>query len=182
MEVMASLLVSLFYTLISRAGPQDQTPGPLVQGHNKDMLPCCKAPGCHGAPMVGSAPTFLSLIAVNPNVALRADAEEGGLINPGQAGAPILTVVHVAEVTWKQSHMSLQAIPKADIDQSPMDAQGAIPSGTAPLWMLQGGQQAPGRGWWDPLPDPAHDCQHSTAMAEIRSMRSALPWHIKKRV
>lgn len=45
--------------------------------------------------------TFLCLIAVNPNIALRADAEERGLINPSQAGAPILTVVHVAEITWK---------------------------------------------------------------------------------
>lgn len=45
--------------------------------------------------------TFLCLIAVNPNIALRADAEEGGLINPSQAGAPILTVVHITEVTWE---------------------------------------------------------------------------------
>lgn len=126
-EVTVSLLVSLFYMLMSRAGPQDQTPGSLVQGHNKGMLPCCKAPECHGAPTMGSAPTFLSLIAVNPNVALRADAEEGGLINPGQAGAPILTVVHVTEVTWKQSHVSLQAIPRGRHRPEPHGCAGSHP-------------------------------------------------------
>lgn len=49
----------------------------------------------------GQLLTFLCFIAVNPNIALRADAEEGGLINPSQAGAPILTVVHITEITWK---------------------------------------------------------------------------------
>lgn len=57
----------------------------------------------------GSSPslTFFCFIAVDPNKAFRADAEEGGLIDASQAGTPILTVVHTAEVTYQQSHMSL---------------------------------------------------------------------------
>lgn len=169
MEVTTSLLRSPLYVPISRTGSQG------CEG----TLPCCKAPGLHGAPVRGQPLTFLCLIAVNPNVALRADAEEGGLINPGQAGAPILTVVHVAEVSWKQSHMSLRATPKAGVHQSPADAHGGIPAQQQELlqlWMLQG-REHPER-----LLGPTQNLWHSKVMRRSTTEwpGPVLPWHITK--
>lgn len=56
---------------------------------------------------IGVAGAFFCFIAIDPNKAFRADAEEGGFVDASQAGTPILAVVHTAEVTCQQSHVSL---------------------------------------------------------------------------
>ena len=61
----------------------------------------------NGDPGPSPSLTFFCFIAIDPNKAFRADAEEGGFVDASQAGTPILAVVHTAEVTCQQSHVSL---------------------------------------------------------------------------
>ena len=175
MEVTTLFPESLFYVPLSRAGPQGQR----CRATTRARCHAARFLDFTGPPCWGQHLTFLRLVAVNPNIALWADAEEGGLINPRQASAPILTVVYIAEVTWKKSHMSLQAIPTVGICPSPADAQRH----PRQQELLPCGCRGEGSTQQDQLPDPVRDHRRSRAMVETRSMRGpVLPWHVKKGV
>lgn len=53
--------------------------------------------------------TFLCVVTVNPSEAIRAKTKERTITDVGQAGAPILTLVYLTEITCKQEHNSAQA-------------------------------------------------------------------------
>lgn len=127
--------------------PEDAT-GLEAQGHEEGtvpgscgcLVPCTSQSPCDGDSGPSLSPTFLCLVAVDPHKAFRADAEEGGLVDAGQAGAPVLTVVDVAEVTCQQSHMSPRAINKAHgkkvVGQSPKVSPAPREWGWSPCWAL----------------------------------------------